>query len=194
MPLNEVQTRAWELIQADPEAFRILQGQVHRLDPDGKIVPKTALPDVQLETKVEAQTKPLLEKITKLEEDLRKKQETDDNLYQRDFMRRKYGMKDDAIDELAKWMKEDGDGNIYQSYEAAHKYRLAMKQPIIPNAAGSPQRNPMTGRGVRDETQEPWRADIAKRRKESANPRQQDRAKARETWASTLQELRNKGS
>jgi hypothetical protein len=191
MALNELQTRAYQLIEQDPEAYRILQQQLHRIDPEGKQIPKTALPDVQFEQKVEEHTKPLQEKVEKLESELRKKLEYDENLMQREFMKRNYHMSDAAIDDLAKWMKEDGDGNIYKSYEAAHQYRIRMQQPIIPNGTVSPQKiNPMTGHGVREE---PWREEIAKRRKESANPRTQDRMKAREEWQKTITELRNRG-
>lgn len=195
MPLNEVQAKAWQLIEQDPEAFRVLQEQVHRIDPEGKVIPKTSLPDITLRTKVQAETKPLEEKIEKLEQQLREKVQYDENVMQREFMKRNYHMSDAAIDDLAKWMKEDGDGNIYKSYEAAHQYRIRMQQPIIPGPAGLPQRrSALTGRVARDETQEPWRADIAKRRKESANPKQQDRLKAREEWQKTISELRNRGT
>lgn len=191
MPLNELQTRAYQMIEQDPEAYRVLQQQLHRLDPEGKVIPKVALPDITFEEKLSERTKPLEEKLEKVEQRLREKMEYDENVMQREFMKRNYHMNDAAIDDLAKWMKEDGDGNIYKSYEAAHQYRIRMQQPIIPNGTMSPARtNPMTGRGVREE---PWREEIAKRRKENANPRTQDRLKAREEWSKTLTELRNRG-
>lgn len=193
MAINPIQEKALQLIESDPEAFRMLQEQVHRLDPEGKVIPKSALPDISLQERIDSAIKPLREQNAKLEEDLRKKQELDDHQFQRDFMRRTYHMKDAEIDDLAKWMKEDADGNIYKSYEAAHKYRLAMKQPIIPNGSAAPNKiSPMTGRQVRNSQDEPWREDIAKRRKDAANPRAADRAKAKEEWAKTISELRQR--
>jgi hypothetical protein len=194
MPLNDVQIKAMEMIQADPEAFRVLQEQIHKLDPEGKKIPKTALPDIALQSRVDEIVKPWREKTEKLEEQLQKKQASDEHTAQRDFMRRNYKMNDKQIDDLTEWMEKDGAGNIYKNYEAAHLYRQAMLQPIIPNGQPSPNRvSGITGRPVRNTQDEPWREDIAKRRRESGSTRTQDRTKAREEWQKTIAEIRTKG-
>src|SRR5208282_610327 len=157
MPITELEARAIELIKSDPKAYRALQAEVDRLDPDGKVVPKAALGDIQLERRIEAAVAPIREENEKLQQRLATKDKIDYHESQRTIMRRPpYNLTEKAIDDLAEWMEKDSDGNIYKSYEAAHRYRMAMSQPISPggSGAGSGRISQMTGRPV---ASEPWR-------------------------------------
>src|SRR5208282_1531560 len=157
MPITELEARAIELIKSDPKAYRALQAEVDRLDPDGKVVPKSALGDIQLERKIAAAIAPLREQNEKLQLRLSQKEQIDLHETQRSIMRRSpYNLTDKQIDDLAEWMEKDGEGNQYKSYETAHRYRMAMSQPISPggSGAGSGRISQMTGRPV---ASEPWR-------------------------------------
>jgi hypothetical protein len=195
MAVTAVQEQALRMIEQDPEAMRVMQEQIHRLDPKGEKIPKSALPDIVFKQKLDEALAPLKEKNEELSKKLAEREKIDDNNYQRDFMRRKYNLSDKQIDELAEWMEKDGEGNIYKNYENAHLYRLSKNQPTLPNGNGVPvKRSIFTGREPHSED---WRAEFEEKndhplRSKGPNSRRTQRNWAKEKWAETMQQLRNR--
>jgi hypothetical protein len=184
--VTDMQAKALQLIQNDPEAMRILQQQVHRLDPDGKVVPKQALGDVIMDEKIEAALKPLREQNEALRKQVEDKKERDFHESQRDFMRREYKLSDKAIDELADWMQKDADGNLFKSYEAAHRYRQALSQPTLPTGNVPPQKvSPLTRRPIGSE---PWRESFKDKQHALRLSKSDARKWAQEEWTKADQD------
>ena len=187
MALSEIQVRAAELIYTDPDAMKAMQEQVHRLDPQGKVIPKSALPDVMMDEKINGALKPLREQNEELRKKLEEKTQLDYHQSQRDFMKREYRLDDKKLDELVEWMTKDADGNLFKSYEAAYRYRLAMSQPTLPNGA-PPSQQKVSAFTRRPAGAEPWREQF----KDPKHPLRQSKAEAkawaREQWKASDEE------
>jgi hypothetical protein len=175
MPLTELQIKATELIAGDPEAMKVMQQQVHRLDPGGKVIPKQALTDILLDEKISSAVDPIRRQNEELKAALEKKTQADFYHSQREFMKREYKMTDAGVDDLVKWMEEGADGNLFKSYEAAHRYRMAMSTPTHPNGTPTPQQkiSAFTRRPIGSE---PWREAF----KDPKHPLRQSKAEAKE--------------
>lgn len=188
-----IQAKALNLINNDPEAFRLLQQQVRRLDPEGKIIPKSQLPDVALEDKIESVVAPLREANAKLQKQLEDKERTDWHQAQREHMKRDYKMTDKGVDELVEWMEKDADGNLFKSYDAAHRYRQAMMQPTLPQGSGMPPSQRTSAFSRQPLGSEPWREAFKKGGDAAKHPLRVSRADAREhskaEWAKASREF-----
>jgi len=182
VPVPLMHARALNLINSDPEASRILQAQVDRLDPDGKVVPKNQLGNLMLDRAIETAMKPLREQNVELQKKLEKKELADYHESQRQIMRREYHLTEKQINELAEWMEKDGDGNMYKSYEAAYRYRQALSQPTLPTGTVPPQRQSAFSRQTIGS--EPWR-EAFKRGSDPKHALRQSRDGARE-WAKEM--------
>lgn len=190
---TELELKAIELIKSDPVAYRNLQREVARLDPEGRVVPKAALGEVIMEEKIEAAVKPIREQNADLMAKLSKREEIDFHEAQRQVMRRPpYSMSEKQIDDLVSWMEKGGeDGTSFKSYETAHNHRVAMSNVLQPNgnAALPPntRRHPLTGRVIekeewRENFRDPKHALRSNDRQTQRNWAREEATKARQAW------------
>src|SRR5580704_15182661 len=167
MAVNQFQERALGLILKDPKASKILQQELHRIDPT---IPLQDLPDVAFEERLSEHMSPLQEEMKKLREELAAKKQTDYHEMEAEKLR-KLGWTEAQITELRERMLKDPDNNLYGSYLAAARYYQGMDQPLLPSG----QRNrDMNGRfkGAGDK----WREDF----KDKESPLRKGRQSARE--------------
>jgi hypothetical protein len=182
-----IQAKALQLINSDPEAFKVLQQQVDRLDPEGKIIPKSQLPDVSLDKRIASALAPLQEANARLQKALEEKEKTDWHLAQREHMKRDYKMTDAQVDELTTWMEKDADGNLFKSYDSAHRYRMAMMQPTLPQGSTLPNTQRTSAFSREPLGSEPWREAFKKGGDLAKHPLRQGRGEAREFAKSNWQ-------